>query len=91
MLNILNHPLITHKLSLIRRKETGTKDFRENLDEMAGLMAYEITKDEVYEINDVYYTSGGDVYISFTGNNGERTNKNVNMENHGFDKYFKIT
>jgi len=45
MLNILNHPLITHKLSIIRRKETGTKDFRENLDEMAALMAYEITKD----------------------------------------------
>ena len=52
MLNILNHPLITHKLSLIRRKETGTKDFRENLDEMAGLMAYEITKDvPLKEIN----------------------------------------
>lgn len=45
MLNILDHPLIAHKLSLIRRKKTGTKDFRENLDEMAGLMAYEITKD----------------------------------------------
>ncbi|MCK4921940.1 MAG: uracil phosphoribosyltransferase [Bacteroidales bacterium] len=45
MLNILDHPLITHKLSLIRRIETGTKDFRENLDELAGLMAYEITKD----------------------------------------------
>ncbi|MCF8378645.1 MAG: uracil phosphoribosyltransferase [Bacteroidales bacterium] len=45
MLNILDHPLITHKLSIIRRKETGTKDFRENLDEMAALMAYEITQD----------------------------------------------
>lgn len=45
MLKILNHPLITHKLTQIRRKETGTKDFRENLDEIAGLMAYEITKD----------------------------------------------
>ena len=45
MLKILDHPLISHKLSLIRRKETGTKDFRENLDEIANLMAYEITKD----------------------------------------------
>lgn len=45
MLKILDHPLITHKLALIRRKETGTKDFRENLDEIANLMAYEITKD----------------------------------------------
>lgn len=45
MLTIVEHPLIKHKLSLIRRKETGTKDFRENLDEIAGLMAYEITRD----------------------------------------------
>lgn len=45
MLKILDHPLITHKLTQIRRKETGTKDFRENLAEIAGLMAYEITED----------------------------------------------
>jgi uracil phosphoribosyltransferase len=42
---LVRHPLIQHKLALIRRKETGTKDFRENLDEIAGLMAYEITRD----------------------------------------------
>ena len=45
MLKIVEHPLIQHKLTLIRKKETGTKDFRENLDEIAGLMAYEITRD----------------------------------------------
>jgi uracil phosphoribosyltransferase len=45
MLIIVEHPLIQHKLTLIRKKETGTKDFRENLDEIAGLMAYEITRD----------------------------------------------
>lgn len=45
MLTILDHPLINHKLTTMRRKETGTKDFRENLDEIAGLMAYEITRD----------------------------------------------
>lgn len=45
MLTVVNHPLIQHKLSLLRKKETGTKDFRENLDEIAGLMAYEITRD----------------------------------------------
>ncbi len=45
MLKLINHPLITHKLSLIRRKETGTRDFRQNLNEIAGLMAYEITRD----------------------------------------------
>ena len=45
MLHLVQHPLIQHKLTLIRIKETGTKDFRENLDEIAGLMAYEITRD----------------------------------------------
>jgi len=45
MLKLISHPLIIHKLSQIRRKETGTKDFRENLDEIAGLMAYEISRD----------------------------------------------
>lgn len=45
MLNVLNHPLITHKLTQMRQKDTGTKDFRQNLDEIAGLMAYEITRD----------------------------------------------
>jgi uracil phosphoribosyltransferase len=45
MLKVLNHPLITHKLTQMRKVSTGTKDFRENLDEIAGLMAYEITRD----------------------------------------------
>ena len=41
MLEVLNHPLITHKLTQMRRKECGTKDFRENLDEIAELMRSE--------------------------------------------------
>lgn len=45
MLTVLNHPLITHKLAQMRRKETGTKDFKQNLDEIAGLMAYEVCRD----------------------------------------------
>lgn len=45
MLKVLNHPLITHKLTQMRKITTGTKDFRENLDEIAGLMAYEISRD----------------------------------------------
>ena len=45
MLIQLKHPLLTHKLTLLRRKETTTKDFRETLEEIAGLMAYEITRD----------------------------------------------
>ncbi len=42
---IMDHPLIQHKLSLIRDKGTGPKDFRELLDEVATLMAYEVTRD----------------------------------------------
>ncbi len=45
MLKLLKHPLITHKVTQMRKEETGTKDFRQNLDEIAGLMAYEITRD----------------------------------------------
>ncbi len=45
MLKVLDHPLITHKLALLRNEETRTKDFRQNLEEIAGLMAYEITRD----------------------------------------------
>ena len=45
MLKVLNHPLITHKLTQMRKVSTGTKDFREQLDEIAGLMAYEISRD----------------------------------------------
>jgi len=45
MLEVLNHPLITHKLTHMRQKETSTKDFRENLDEIAELMAYEVCRD----------------------------------------------
>jgi uracil phosphoribosyltransferase len=43
--NLLKHPLLTHKLALLRNKETTTKDFRETLEGIAGLMAYEITRD----------------------------------------------
>ncbi len=45
MLHVLNHPLITHKLTQMRQINTTTKDFRQYLDEIAGLMAYEITRD----------------------------------------------
>ena len=42
--NLVDHPLVQHKLTLMRKKETGTKDFRELLEEIAMLMAYEITR-----------------------------------------------
>ncbi|MDD5016996.1 MAG: uracil phosphoribosyltransferase [Eubacteriales bacterium] len=44
-LMILDHPLIQHKISLIRDKKTGTRDFRLLVDELAMLMAYEVTRD----------------------------------------------
>ncbi|MBZ4684203.1 MAG: uracil phosphoribosyltransferase [Fusobacteriales bacterium] len=40
----MNHPLIQHKLSYLRNKDTDTKIFRETLNEIAGLMTYEATK-----------------------------------------------
>ena len=42
---VMDHPLITHKLSIMRNRKTGSKDFRELLDEIAMLMGYEITRD----------------------------------------------
>ncbi len=44
-LHVMDHPLITHKVTLIRNKYTGTKDFRELVSEIAMLMAYEVTRD----------------------------------------------
>ncbi|MCQ6561932.1 uracil phosphoribosyltransferase [Paenibacillus mendelii] len=44
-LTICDHPLIQHKLTFIRDKNTNTKDFRELVDEVSTLMAYEITRD----------------------------------------------
>ncbi len=42
---VLNHALIKHKLTNIRNKNTSTKDFYQNVNEIAGLMAYEITRE----------------------------------------------
>ncbi|MBQ7335839.1 MAG: uracil phosphoribosyltransferase [Clostridia bacterium] len=44
-LHVMDHPLITHKLSIMRNKKTGSKDFRELLEEIAMLMGYELTRD----------------------------------------------
>ncbi|HAL59214.1 MAG: uracil phosphoribosyltransferase [Lachnospiraceae bacterium] len=48
---IMNHPLISHKIGIIRKKETGTKEFRENISEIAMLLCYEATRD--LELEDV--------------------------------------
>lgn len=44
-LTVLRHPLIEHKLSLLRDKRTATRDFKQLVNEIAALMAYEATKD----------------------------------------------
>ena len=41
---VMDHPLIQHKIGLIRRKETGTKDFRQSVSEIASLICYEATR-----------------------------------------------
>ncbi|NLG79753.1 MAG: uracil phosphoribosyltransferase [Firmicutes bacterium] len=43
--HLIDHPLIQHKLTFIRDKNTGSKDFRDLVSEVATLMAYEVTRD----------------------------------------------
>lgn len=42
---VFDHPLIQHKLTIIRDKNTNTKEFRENVNEMGSLVTYEVTRD----------------------------------------------
>ena len=44
-LTVLTHPLVQHKVTLLRSQETGKKLFKELMDELATLMAYEVTRD----------------------------------------------
>ena len=48
---ILDHPLVTHKLSILRDKNTGTKEFREIVSELATMLCYEAMKDA--ELNEI--------------------------------------
>lgn len=43
--NIIDHPLIQHKLTIMRKKETSSADFRKLLEEITMLMGYEATRD----------------------------------------------
>ena len=45
MLHVVDHPLVQHKLTLMRRRETSTNNFRRMLGEIGALMAYEVTRD----------------------------------------------
>ena len=44
-LTVVNHPLVQHKLTLMRKKETSTAEFRQLLREISQLLAYEVTRD----------------------------------------------
>ena len=50
---IMDHPLIQHKIGYIRRKDTGTKDFRQTISEIAMLICYEATRDSKLEDVDI--------------------------------------
>ena len=47
---VIDHPLIQHKLTIIRDKNCGTKVFREVVNEIAMLMAYEVSRDMPLEL-----------------------------------------
>lgn len=49
--NIINHPLVSHKLTILRDKNTGTKEFRVLVKELASILAYEASRD--YKIEEV--------------------------------------
>mgnify|MGYP001084541305 CR=1 FL=1 len=53
--HVMDHPLIQHKIGIIRREETGSKDFRMMIGEIAMLMCYEATRD--LELTDVEITT----------------------------------
>ena len=50
-LYVIDHPLITHKLTIMRQKDTGTREFRTLLNEISMLMGYELTRD--LPLNDI--------------------------------------
>ncbi|HBG39381.1 MAG TPA: uracil phosphoribosyltransferase, partial [Clostridiaceae bacterium] len=48
---VIDHPLIQHKLSILRDVNTGSKDFRDLLEEIAMLMGYEVTRN--FQLEDI--------------------------------------
>ena len=49
----LNHPLVSHKLTILRSKETGTKEFREIIGELSMMLCYEAMKDAELESKEI--------------------------------------
>ncbi|MGR3742045.1 uracil phosphoribosyltransferase [Companilactobacillus sp. DQM5] len=64
---VIDHPLIQHKLTMIRDQNAGTKDFREIANEIAGLMVYEITRDLPLEDVEVQTPMGKSVQKQLAG------------------------
>ena len=52
-LHLIDHPLVQHKLSIMRRKETSTTEFRTLLREIAMFMGYEVTRDFPIEYEEI--------------------------------------
>jgi uracil phosphoribosyltransferase len=52
-INLVNHPLVQHKLSLMRERDCSTKGFRELLNEIGMLLCYEVTRDLPLELIDI--------------------------------------
>src|SRR6186997_2852330 len=53
IVNLVSHPLVQHKLSLMREKACSTKSFRELLNEIGMLLCYEVTRDLPLELIDI--------------------------------------
>lgn len=51
--HVITHPLVQHKLTLMRKKETGTQEFRRLLGEVSMLLGYEVTRDLEVELVDI--------------------------------------
>jgi uracil phosphoribosyltransferase len=65
--HVISHPLVQHKLTIIRDKSTGPKDFRDLVEEVSLLMAYEVTRDMPLEDHEVETPIGKTVGKVLTG------------------------
>ncbi|MBP2025644.1 uracil phosphoribosyltransferase [Peptoniphilus stercorisuis] len=58
---VTDHPLIQHKLTILRKKDTSSKDFRQIVTEISALMGYEVTRD--FELSDVEIETPLETYV----------------------------
>ena len=77
---VMDHPLIEQKIGIIRRKETGTKDFRQNISEIAMLIGYEATKDLKLEEKGVHVTTSGEQQLFHIGAYGQEETDETETE-----------